>query len=132
MKNSNRKRKSGRDLGLVGEKVAVDYLVEEGYTILETNYRFSRLGEIDIIAADDEYICFIEVKTRGGLLFGTPSEAVNKVKQDRIKSLAKVYISQRNLFNKNIRFDVIEVFIHSKNGNHKQVINVNFIKNAFY
>jgi len=132
MKNSNRKRKSGRDLGLVGEKVAVDYLVEEGYTILETNYRFSRLGEIDIIAADDEYICFIEVKTRGGLLFGTPSEAVHKVKQDRIKSLAKVYISQRNLFNKNIRFDVIEVFIHSKNGNHKQVINVNFIKNAFY
>ncbi|NSW91082.1 MAG: YraN family protein [Firmicutes bacterium] len=122
-----------KNLGLLGENFAVHYLKSNNYVILERNFRFSRFGEIDIIAKDNEYICFIEVKTRTGSVFGTPSEAVNKSKQIKIKMLAQIYIKGKGLFNKNIRFDVIEVFVDNTNEKQEfKVRDINLIKNAFY
>ena len=67
---------SNKTLGDQGESCAADYLRQKGYHILTRNYR-TRVGEIDIIADDHGTKVFIEVKTRSGVYYGTPAEAVN-------------------------------------------------------
>ncbi len=118
-----------KDFGTSGEKRAIEYLKSNGYNIIATNYRYGRLGEIDIIAYDGNYLCFIEVKTRSSLSYGTPAEAVTKAKQNRIKKLAQIYVSQNSLFEADIRFDIIEIFIAKDIK--APVSNINLIKNAF-
>lgn len=98
-----------KDFGTVGENIAVDYLVKNGFKILERNYRPGKLGEVDIIARENEYICFIEVKTRTSRLFGTPAEAVGHGKREKLRKLAWTYIKHRGLGEKNMRFDIVEV-----------------------
>ena len=108
-------------LGRVGEKRAVKYLKSIGYEIIETNFT-TDIGEIDIIAKDKDYIVFIEVKTRSGIAFGNPSEAVNQKKREKYKKLATLYLLKTQSDNANCRFDVIEVIKR----------NINHIINAFY
>lgn len=98
-----------RGFGSIGEKIAADYLEKNGFTILDKNYRSGRFGEIDIIAAENEYICFIEVKTRTSSLFGAPIEAVGYEKRNKIKALAWTYIKHKNLGERYMRFDIVEV-----------------------
>lgn len=125
LRNNNK-----RSFGSMGEEIAVDYLSKKGYKIITQNYRFSKLGEIDIISLENEYICFVEVKTRTGTLFGMPSEAVNRKKQQNIIKLAQIYLKQNNLQGKNVRFDVVEVIVN-KNFGGVSVKEINLIKNAF-
>ena len=94
--------------------------------IIQRNFR-TRFGEIDIIAKDGKYICFIEVKARKSVNFGRPKEAVDWYKQSRIKNIAELFIAKKRLVNTSVRFDVVEVFIDEDN-NIKSVI---LIKNAF-
>ena len=101
-----------KEIGDFGEKAAEDYLVEMDYLILERNYRL-KFGEIDIIAAKDGGLVFVEVKTRKSNLFGEPSEYVDRKKQERVKKAAMVYADVEN---NDMRFDVIEVFYEEKNG----------------
>ncbi len=100
---------NNRRFGSVGEQLAVDYLEKNGFIILDRNFRAGRFGEIDIVAAENEYICFIEVKTRTGSLFGTPSEAVGYTKREKLRKLAWIYLKQKNSGEKNMRFDIVEV-----------------------
>lgn len=120
---------SKKAFGASGEKRAAEYLKSNGYDIITANYRYGRLGEIDIIARDDEYLCFVEVKTRTSYSYGTPAEAVTRIKQNRIKKLAQIYVSQNNLSDVNIRFDIIEIFIAKDIKGSASYINL--IKNAF-
>jgi putative endonuclease len=124
------KKNNKRSLGAMGEQAAAEFLKENGYTILTQNYRVGRLGEIDIISLESEYLCFIEVKTRTGIGFGLPCEAVNKKKQQSIIRLAQVYIKKMKLGNKPVRFDIVEVMVNVSNGN-ISIKNINIIKNAF-
>lgn len=78
-------RSSTRDLGLLGEDLAVKFLKKNGYKIIERNFR-SKLGEIDIVGIDKETLVFIEVKTRWSKKFGLPEEAITPWK---IKSIIK-------------------------------------------
>ena len=96
-------QKNKRTFGSMGEKIALDYLVKENFNIIIQNYRVGKLGEIDIIASEKEFLCFIEVKTRTSNLFGSPSEAVNKKKQQCIKILAQIYTKQHNIKDKDLR-----------------------------
>lgn len=98
-----------REFGSAGEQLAADYLENNGFTILERNFRSGRFGEIDIIASEGEYICFIEVKTRTGSTFGTPAEAVGRTKMQKIRSLALIYLKQKGMGDRYMRFDVAEV-----------------------
>ena len=82
-----------KEIGDFGEKAAEDYLVEMDYLILERNYRL-KFGEIDIIAAKDGGLVFVEVKTRKSNLFGEPSEYVDRKKQERVKKACLLYTSQ--------------------------------------
>lgn len=96
-------------LGKFGESEAEHYLKKKRYKILEKNYR-GRLGEIDIIAEKKKEIIFVEVKTRKSDKFGKPYEAVDFRKQRKIIICAKEYLAKNALYERNIRFDVIEVY----------------------
>ncbi len=119
-----------KNLGNEGEKRAVEFLIANNYSILKTNFRVGRIGEIDIIAKDAEYICFIEVKTRKSYSYGIPCEAVTIHKQEKIKLIAAIYISNTGSINKCVRFDVVEILMESNN-NINKIKNINLIKNAF-
>ena len=103
-------RMNTRRFGIIGEKIAQDYLRNKGYKILETNF-YTKRGEIDIIAKKDNYIIFIEVKTRTNMKYGTPAMAVNSIKKKHIKFVAQIYLSLNKTREQDVRFDVIEVLI---------------------
>ncbi len=115
-----------RQLGSVWEKKAVEYLVQNGCTIIDANYR-CRLGEIDIIMQDGGTTCFVEVKYRTSGQYGSAIEAVNHNKRQRIRKAAVYYLTER-LHTENIacRFDVLG-FDTDELGN----VNITYIKNAF-
>ncbi len=98
-----------RDLGNEYEKIASDFLIDNGCVILERNYR-CKYGEIDIIAQDSEYLIFAEVKYRKGRGSGYPEEAVNISKQRRISKTADFYRIRHGISDKvSCRFDVIAI-----------------------
>jgi len=97
-----------KNVGDSGEDFAARILEESGYQIIERNYS-TRYGEIDIIAFRDGVLHFIEVKTRTGMEYGFPSEAITEVKRTRIRRTAESYISRRKTFWRSISFDVFEV-----------------------
>ena len=111
-------------LGQQGETAAISFLQTRGFTILETNYR-TKPAEIDIIARDKDFLCFIEVKTRRSLKKGLPKESVNYSKQKKIIMGATFYLKEKKQMNSRIRFDVVEVL--EKNGK----FDINLIENAF-
>ena len=90
------------------EIIAQNYLKNKGYTILETNYR-NKVGEIDIIAKDGDYIVFVEVKGRFSRQFGDSLEAINEQKQFKIRSVASLYLISHKKFETPCRFDAISV-----------------------
>ncbi len=117
------------ELGKAGEKAAAEYLKTRGYRILQTNFR-CRLGEIDIIGMDGQYIVFIEVKTRSNSHYGFPAESVNLKKQKTLIKVAQTYLALKKLVNTNFRFDVVEVMMdNSKEG--RKCMDINLLKNAF-
>lgn len=95
------------DLGWKGEDIACDHLIKTGYTIITRNWLFDRY-EIDIIAEDEEYIIFVEVKTRSNNIWGNPEEAVSEAKIKRIVEAADFYIKYYDIA-KSARFDVIAI-----------------------
>lgn len=94
------------DFGKTSESQAAEFLKNQGYQILELNYR-SIFGEIDIVAKDGRVICFIEVKSRSTPAFGLPKEAVNKRKQHKLSQSALAYLKERRLLSHSCRFDVL-------------------------
>ena len=97
-----------RLLGRWGEALAAEHLRRAGYQILAANWR-SRFGEIDLIAADQNYLCFVEVKLRKSAAFGGAGEFVDRRKQRRLRDTAAIWLAQNDgpwLS----RFDVIEVY----------------------
>ena len=115
-----------KDIGKFGEEIAENFLKNLNYRIIEKNFR-CKCGEIDLIVASKDYICFIEVKTRYGINFGIPAESVTIYKQHKIYKTAQVYILKKNIINSNFRFDVIEVLLNRDNNDFL----VNHIEDAF-
>lgn len=111
-------------MGKAGQKAAETYLLKKGYSIIDRNFH-TRSGELDIVARNEDYIVFVEVKARKGLEYGYPREAVTRTKQKRIIRTALVYLTQNHLTDSNIRFDVVEVLFQ-----HGQAY-ASHIKNAF-
>lgn len=97
-----------RQVGLAGEKEARNYLESKGYEIIETNYRCP-LGEIDIIAREQETIVFIEVRTRTGLAFGGPEESINSKKAHQMRRLAQYYLKTISVNERPCRIDLVAV-----------------------
>lgn len=100
-------------IGQKGEKLAQEYLLKNGYKILDTNVRFSRLCEIDIIALDKNTLVFCEVKTRKTNICGSPFEAITKSKYQNIKKGLFFYL-QENPNYKKFRIDAISIILEPK------------------
>lgn len=115
-----------KDIGSLGEHLAENYIKNQGYIIIERNFR-CKFGEIDIIGKDKEYIAFIEVKARYNDYYGRPSEAVNYYKQKKLYKTAEFYIMKNKLHNHNFRFDVIEILLSLESNKYE----LRLIKNAF-
>ena len=95
-------------LGPWGEALAAEHLRRKGYRIEAMNYR-TRLGEIDVIAADRRYLVFCEVKLRRSAEFAAAREFVDARKQQRLRNTALLYLSQQET-QLQPRFDVIEIY----------------------
>ncbi len=115
---------NSQKLGNSGEKHALQELKKAGYKIIETNFR-TKSGEIDIIGRENDYIVFIEVKTRRTNSFGNAKYSVNHKKQKKICKAALYYLKSTNNINSKARFDVVLVSVIN---NEKKI---NIIKNAF-
>lgn len=100
------------DLGKKGEEVAVGYLRKNGYEIVETNWICDKY-EIDIIARNEEFIIFTEVKTRSSDYWENPEDAVSKGKIRRIVEAADFYLRENDI-DLPARFDVIAVIWDGK------------------
>ncbi len=100
------------ELGKKGEALALTYLKEKGYQILERNYRY-RKAEIDIIAQKGTFISIIEVKTRSSNYLKSPQDAVNAKKIGLLVQAADNYVYKNDL-NVEVRFDIVVVLKKKK------------------
>ncbi len=100
-----------RHLGDFGEAAAAAYLIRQGYTVHERQWR-CRSGEIDLIARQGDQVVFVEVRTRRNMPSGSAEESVTSAKQQRLVELAYAYIEAHNLDEQTPwRIDVIAVRI---------------------
>ena len=104
---------SNIETGKRGEEIACEYLIKQGYKILEMNKRFSRFSEIDIIALDKNTLVFCEVKTRKTNICGQPVEAITKSKYDNIKKGVYLYLQENSKYKK-FRIDAISILLTPK------------------
>ena len=118
---------NSKELGKAGEEIAVKFLREKGFEIIERNYRYGH-GEIDIIAKDpdDDFTAFVEVKTRQNLDYGEPEYAITKSKQKQIRKIAELYLYDKEIEELDCRFDVIAIQLADINSP-----SINYYKNAF-
>ncbi len=110
----NDKREMRRkDTGILGEKLAKDFLRKRDYRIRETNYRCHE-GEIDIIADDKDCLVFVEVRTKKSLEFGSPEESITSTKRERLRAVASRYLQTHNNLPQLWRIDVVAVELDQK------------------
>lgn len=113
------------DLGRAGEQLAVDHLEALGWRIVARNWRCS-IGEIDIVALDGATTVVVEVKTRSGVGFGHPLEAVTPVKLARLRRLAGAWCAAREAEgeprSRGVRIDVVGVVIERLRGGESTTI----------
>ncbi len=110
-----------RSVGTEYERKASAYLEKYGYRILDCNFR-CKIGEIDLIGKDEEYLCFIEVKYRSSSSKGFPAEAITPTKIRRITRTAQYYMLLHRLpMDTPCRFDAVVILDNE----------ISLIKNAF-
>ena len=102
-----------RDTGILGEKLARDFLEKRGYHVIETNYRCPE-GEVDIVARHKDYLVFIEVRTKRSLEFGSPEESVTPAKMGRLRATAAHYQQDHDNLPQLWRIDFVAVELDRK------------------
>jgi len=115
---------STKEKGKEGEELAVSFLAEKGFEIVERNYRFGK-GELDIIAREKDFLVFVEVKSRESLEYGLPEEAITKRKMAQIRKIAEAYLAEKSITDENIRFDVVAILFLNKE------VTITHYENAF-
>ena len=124
-------------LGRLGEDLAARYLEQNGYSILERNYRTDH-KEIDLVATDGTFLVFFEVKTRSSLpsldsRYGRPAAAVNKAKQQHLLAAARAYLREHPSQGLQPRMDVLEIYVKRSHTPHlpPEILKIHHIRNAF-
>jgi putative endonuclease len=100
--------KSSREKGFEAENIAAAYLESKGWVVLDQNYFFER-AEVDIVAYDQKYIVFVEVKARSNTYFGYPEEYIDETKVSNIHKAAEAWMYERKMEGAPARFDVISI-----------------------
>lgn len=112
------------ELGKEGEQIAVNYLKEKGYQILEKNWRYLK-AEIDIVAQIGNTVAIVEVKTRSTNEFGNPQDFINPKKVKLLVGAANEYVIQREL-DVEVRFDIIAIIKTASN------LEIEHLEDAFF
>ncbi len=99
-----------RLLGQRGETIAARHLTQRGLVLLDRNWR-CEFGEIDLVLRDGEVLVICEVKTRTSTAYGSPLEAVNQAKADRLKRLAFRWLREHDCHPSDVRVDVVGVLV---------------------
>lgn len=107
-------------LGHSGEEIAKEYLESKGYKIIGQNIRL-KMGEIDLLAADGDFLVLVEVKTKISFTQGVPEEEVDYFKQKKLRLLARVLTQKHPT--KNIRIDVVAVDMSTQEPQINHIIN---------
>lgn len=102
-----------KDTGILGEKLAKDFLKKRGYHIIETNYRCPQ-GEIDIIAKHKDSLVFIEVRAKKSSEFGSPEESITPIKRERMRATAAYYRQTHSKLPPQWRIDVVAIELNQK------------------
>ena len=110
------------ELGKKGEELAIKFLIDKGYKILEKNYRYLK-AEVDIIAQKENTLAVVEVKTRSTDYFGNPQDFVNPKKIKLLLSAIDYYVIEKDL-DVEVRFDIIAII-------HQKEIKIEHLKDAF-
>ena len=110
------------ELGIKGEKLAIDFLLKKGYKILEKNFRYLK-AEVDIIAKKDNVLAAVEVKTRSTDYFGNPQDFVNPKKIKLLLSAIDYYVNEKDL-DVEVRFDIIAI-------TYQKTIKIRHLEDAF-
>lgn len=113
------------DLGKKGELIAAQFLIKNGYEILDENWVHGK-AEVDLIAYLNQQIIFVEVKTRTSVAFGMPEDFVRNAKQKQMQLAANEYIEIMN-HQGEVRFDIISVLFDKQNN-----YTINHIQDAFW
>jgi putative endonuclease len=100
------------ETGARGERMAEEFLLAKGYTLLHRNWRTAH-KEVDLIALDGHMLVFIEIKTRGGLAFGFPEEAVSEGKQAHLRAAAETFLALHPQYT-TVRFDVVSILLRNE------------------
>lgn len=116
---------SKKEVGNLGEEIAVDFLIKKGYQILATNWRYLK-GEIDIIAKKEDWLVFVEVKSRSTVDFGNPEDFVTPKQQKLIINTAHEFIVSNDR-QEEARFDIIGIVIQNN-----KVKQIDHLEDAFY
>jgi putative endonuclease len=103
-------RSGNKPLGDRGEQLAAGFLADRGWVILHRNYRIGH-REIDLVARRNEVVAFVEVKTRGGLGYGHPLEAITRKKRREIQQVAAAWIEAHGSPNDVYRFDAVAILL---------------------
>ena len=117
--------KSRTEIGQAVETLVIPLLKEKGYRIIERNWRIRR-AEIDIIAWQDETLCFIEVRSKSSKTFGSPEESVSPTKAKRLHLAAAAYLTRWSHKAPYCRFDFVAVDLSK---DRRRVLEVRIIKN---
>ena len=112
------------ELGKLGEELAAEYLLKNGYAILETNWVFQK-AEIDILAQKENTLAVVEVKTRSSIEFGLPQDFVKPKKIQLLVKAVNAYVTENDL-DLEVRFDIIAI---SKKG---QEFVIEHLTDAFF
>ena len=112
-------------LGIQGEDLAVTYLLSQGYKILERNWRFAK-AEVDIIAAKEDVLAAVEVKTRSTDAFGAPQEFIGRKKIRLLRKAMNAYVNLKGL-DLEVRFDFIGIVIENGNESITHLKDASFI-----
>ena len=101
-----------KSVGDLGERIAADFLVRNGYSIRAKNYH-SRFGEIDIVAEKEGFVYFVEVKTRRGTEYGLAEESVGFSKKEKIFKTIQTYVLEKEIESEYC-FQVIVIYLNYK------------------
>lgn len=110
---------------MIGEKLAAEFLMKQGYQIIGTNYRCKE-GEVDIIAKDGEFLVFVEVRAKNSNKFGSPEESMTARKKEHLRNVSARYLETHEGLPPQWRIDFVAVELDGKG----KTIRIEVIKNA--
>ncbi len=114
-----------RETGILGENLACEFLGNNGYSIIEKNFRCPG-GEVDIVARQQDTLVFVEVRTKRSRNFGSPEESITPIKMERLRNVAAYYWQSHSNLPESWRIDVVAIQMNSRG----RVSRIELIENA--